>query len=82
MPPSEPDGWDVNRKLILAELDRLARDLQAIREAFDEFRYEDISGLRTDIALLKFKCSLWGIAGGSVGTLLIGAAAILLKLIK
>lgn len=80
MTPPEVDGWDVNRKMILAELTRMGDELQAVREAFDMFRWRDLGELRTDIALLKFKASLWGGALGAIGGILVSVAAILLRL--
>lgn len=76
------DSWMVNRKLIINELRRMADEVQSVREKFDEFRREDIATLKTDIALLKLKSSLWGaVLGGATG-MLVTAGAILLRLVK
>lgn len=82
MAPATDDGWIENRKLIVNELTRLANDVHAIRETFNAFRQKDIADLRTDIALLKLKSSLWGaVLGGAAGTL-VTASALLLRLVK
>jgi hypothetical protein len=78
---TEPDGWSENRKLILRELERFGDDINSIREDFGRFRQEDIASIKTDIALLKLKSSLWGAVLGGASGLLVTAGAILLRLI-
>lgn len=52
MPPEDsshfddsPEGWAVYRKLILAELDRLAMNLNRVESKLDNFRTEELQRL-------------------------------------
>lgn len=77
----DEDGWIVNRKLVAAELERIGRDVHALRDTLNDIRGTDLADIRIDIALLKLKSSLWGaVLGGVSGTLVTGAA-ILLRMI-
>jgi hypothetical protein len=76
---SDGGDWSEHRRLILAELQRLTTDVGAIRDKIDEFRQRDVADLRTEIALLKLKSSLWGAVLGATSGLLVTAAAILLR---
>ena len=78
----DDDGWIENRKLISRELERLGEDLSAIREHISKIRQDELSSLRTDIALLKLKSSLWGGLMGGATAMLVTAGAILLRLVK
>lgn len=76
------DDWYQNRKLIANELRRMSEEIQIIRSDIDKYRREDIADIKTDIALLRLKSSLWGaIMGGATGTLVI-VAGVLMRLIK
>lgn len=76
------EGWIEHRKLILNELQRLTTEVGNIREKLDTFRQEDVADLRTEIALLKLKSSLWGAILGGASGVVVTAGAILLRLIK
>lgn len=79
MPEGEQAGWGEYRRLILSELERITRDIGAINEKLERFRQDDISQIKTDIALLKFQAAMWGaIAGTGISV----GAAFLSKLFK
>ena len=78
----DDDGWAENRKLILREIERLGDDLGGIREHLSIIRQKEIADLKTDIALLKLKASLWGAVLGGASGVLVTAGAILLRLVK
>lgn len=66
--PDEQEGrsWGEYRRLILAELERITREISGINEKIERFRQEDISQIKTDIALLKFQAAMWGAGAGMV----------------
>jgi hypothetical protein len=68
MPEPEGDsrGWEGYRRLILSELERINGSIHGINEKIERFRQEDISNLKTDIALLKFQAATWGALGGMI----------------
>lgn len=78
MPPDSQDTWEQYRKLILAELDRINIAVEAINRKIEQFRQEDISAIKTDIALLKFQAGLWGAGAGVIFSLIM---TLLLKFI-
>jgi hypothetical protein len=59
-------GWAEYRRLILAELERMGRDIKAIQQTMTDVRIKDLSDLKTDIALLKLQAAMWGGLGGTV----------------
>lgn len=78
--PPRPDGhhyrdekspWSEYRELVLKELERLNSTLADIQK--------DVTGLRTDVALLKFQASAWGVASGAVAGTLVTLGAIMLR---
>ncbi len=44
----------------------MGRVITAISEKVDKVRLDDLSIIKTDIALLKFQAALWGALGGIV----------------
>lgn len=75
MPDDPPDSWVQYRKLILSELERISTDLTKLAEKLDNFKQDEISQIKVDIAMLKVKAGAWGVAGGlivAVGAALIG----------
>jgi hypothetical protein len=72
-------GWDVNRKLILDSIDRLRDELAAIKSKLDQFRQDDIAQIRTEIALLKVKSSMWGAAMGAATGIAVALTAAIFK---
>ena len=71
--------WGEYRRLILAELERISNDIRALNEKVERFRQEDVSKMKTDIALLKLQAALWGAVAGIVST---GMVSIAIKLIR
>ncbi len=62
------------KRLIINELDRIARDIRELNERVEIFRREDVAQMRTDIVILKFQAALWGSISGLVATGLITLA--------
>jgi hypothetical protein len=77
LPP--PDDWGQYRRLILSELERIANDIRGINEKIERFRQDDLSQIKTDIALLKFQAAMWGAGAGVVVT---GVVSLILKFVK
>ena len=67
------------KKFLVAELERLADELHAMRAIIDETRRKEIAELRTDIALLKFQTALWGAGLGAAAGI---AATLIVRMIK
>ncbi len=59
-----PESWGEYRRLILAELERISVDLKTLNDKLDQFRQDEISKIKIDIAMLKVKASGWGALGG------------------
>ena len=79
MPPADlPEGWGEYRRLILAELERIRGDLARLDNKMDLFSIEELSRLKSQVAVLEFKASLMGALGGLVA----GLAVILVKFIS
>lgn len=76
------DGWDVNRKLILDSIERLRDELRVIKAKLDQFRQDDIAQIRTEIALLKLKSSLWGALMGAATGIAVALTAAVFRVIK
>jgi hypothetical protein len=64
------NGWSEYEKLVLNELERHNNLIEGIRE--------DVSDIRSEIAMLKVKSGLWGMLGATIPL----AIAIGLKLIQ
>jgi len=73
----EVEGWGEYRKLILAELERLARSIGDIDRKMDLFRNDEVAKIRKEIsdfeiklATLKttvdLKSGVWGAIGGMI----------------
>lgn len=60
------DDWRNYKRLILNEQQRATEAISKLSQKVEKLIVEDIGGLKTDIALLKFKAALWGTVGGSV----------------
>lgn len=54
----DDDGWDVYKRLVLAELERVNERLEAL--------LEDQVQMRESIASLKVKSGIWGAIGGAL----------------
>lgn len=77
-PPENDASWEQYRRLILAELERINTAVESINRKIEQFRQDDISAIKTDIALLKFQAALWGAGAGVASTAL---ATAILKLV-
>jgi hypothetical protein len=64
-------SWAEYRHLVIQELDRLNNTLDKIQI--------ELATFRTDIALLKFQASMWGVASGAISGTLVTVGAILLR---
>ena len=62
MPP-EADGWNEYQKLVLSELARLNKGIEALKGKVGEMAVE--------IAVLKTKASMWGALAGVGATVVI-----------
>lgn len=54
----EKDDWGVWSKHVLHELERLNKSYEHLRK--------EMSGIREELAVLKFKSGLWGAVGASI----------------
>jgi hypothetical protein len=62
------DSFREYKRLIINELERIARDMRDLNDRIEQFRREDVAQMRTDIAILKFQAALWGSVAGLVTT--------------
>ena len=61
MPVEDPDrSWGEYRRLVLAELERIAKDMEILADKIQRFHSDDIAQIKTDIALLKLQAAAWG----------------------
>lgn len=56
------NGWTLYQKLVLADLERHSKDLKAINEELKEHMRK----VEVEIAMLKVKSGIWGLAGGMI----------------
>lgn len=75
----EQRGWGEYRRHILFELERIGGDIRTINEKIERFRQEDLSQIKTDIALLKFQAAMYGAVAA---TIISGAVTLLFKFVK
>jgi hypothetical protein len=78
-PPPEDAPWGEYRRLVLNELERIARDIEGLADKMSRFQSEELSAIKTEVALLKQKAAFWGAIAGIIGTLLV---SLLPKLIR
>jgi hypothetical protein len=71
MSPAEDAPWGEYRRLVLAELERIARDMENLADKIDRFRTDEIAQIKTDIALLKMQAAAWGALAGVIVTILV-----------
>lgn len=72
-------SWGEYRRLILAELERINGSVEDVKRKIEVFRQDDISQIKTDIALLKLQAAFWGAAASIAVTSII---AVLTKWVK
>jgi hypothetical protein len=70
-PPSEDAPWGEYRRLVLAELERIARDMESLADKVERFRADELAAIRTEVALLKQKAAFWGAIAGVIVTVLV-----------
>ena len=71
---AERTSWGEYRRLILAELERISKDIRSVNDKVERFRQEDVAQMKTDIALLKFQAALYGAISGIIATGIISFA--------
>jgi hypothetical protein len=71
---AERTSWGEYRRLILAELERISKDIRELNAKMEAFRQQDVAQMKTDIALLKFQAALYGAISGIVTTGIISFA--------
>lgn len=69
IPDSTGDDWREHRRAVYAEIERLVRGQESVRQAVEQ--------IRIDVARLQVKAAIWGAAAG---TMLGGLIAILLRM--
>lgn len=74
----EEGDWKEYRRLVLNELERIAKTITDVEKRIEDFRQQDIQKIRMDIAMLQVKSGMWGALSGLIVTLSI----IMLKFIK
>jgi hypothetical protein len=81
-PPHDPanNGFTEYKRLILDTQERLDRSIAQLNKRIESILIDDLSQIKTDVTLLKYKAGLWGSVSGSIGGALFGA--ILTFLIK
>lgn len=64
---AESDGdWGEYRRLILQELQRLHDGIAEVKVRIDILHASDLSSIKSEIAVLKFKAGVWGLAAGAI----------------
>ena len=64
-----PDGWQEWSKYVLKELARLNDAYEAFPKAIQKLTEkvnDEITELKTEIAMLKVKSGIWGLIGGII----------------
>lgn len=75
MPEGDGD-WGTYRRLIISQLDDINGSIGKINDKIERFRAEDISQIKTELALLKQQAMILGSVAGIVSS---GAVALLVK---
>jgi hypothetical protein len=79
---SEAKEWIENRLDVLHQLTYLTDEVQATRKdlnTHDKENIEHFGELKTEIALLKLKASIWGGVGGGIAMAVVQLAAAYFK---
>jgi hypothetical protein len=82
MAPGESEWQEHRYNQIASQLDEFSKELRGLREKFEDMRANDISNLRTAVALLNLKAAMWATVFGGLSSILVTIAAILLRVIK
>ena len=59
-------SWSDYRRLVLAELERVNRQVTETNLKIDALRDGDLSRLKVEVAMLKVKASIAGTIGGAI----------------
>ena len=59
-------SWSDYRRLVLAELERVNRQVTETNLKIDALRDGDLSRLKVEVAMLKVKASIGGTIGGAI----------------
>ena len=66
------NGWSEYKKLVMTEIDRLAREIRHERNNGQQVQqgmsgvYERLIDVEKEIATLKVRCGIWGLMGGLI----------------
>lgn len=60
-------SWEQYRRLIVSELDRLNDSIKALTLEIQALRNREIQDMKVDIATLKVKLAMLGVAAGAGG---------------
>lgn len=80
-----PNGWSEAEEFVREALTRHGKTLECLDRKFDELKIDMIDRLgnvREDVAGLKVKSSLWGLAAGVLGTIAVLVIAFASKLLR
>jgi len=57
-----PDGWQKWSKFVLEELKRLNKNYEELTKKVND----ELTELKTEVAILKVKAGIWGLIGGVI----------------
>ncbi len=63
------NGWSEYRKLVMTEIERLAREIRHERnngKQVQQHLWDQMLRMEKEIATLKVKCGVWGLVGGLI----------------
>jgi hypothetical protein len=60
------EGWGEYKRLILQELERLSKEVALLNIKLDNFRSDEIAGIKVEVAMLKVKAGVWGAICGAI----------------
>ena len=60
----DADGWSEYRRLILSELMRIEKEMQALNQKIDTITNGDINNLKIQVAMLNVKSGIIGAIAG------------------
>lgn len=77
------ESWNEYRKLVLMQLETLQVSADSVVVRLEQYRVsneKDLADIRIELALLKFKTSVWSGIIGAVSAAIITIGALLLRL--
>lgn len=63
------NGWGEYRKLVMTEIERLAREIRHERnngKQVQQHLWDQMLRIEKEVASLKVKCGVWGLVGGLI----------------